>query len=551
MISQKNDLSKINSFRDKFVELLEKYNKACLLAIFAVFLFSRLFHLDVTPAGIHIDEAGMAFDAKTLALYGTDRHNNSYPFYLPAYGGGQSAMYAYLLALLLKFVPFSIFIMRLPAVLCGCVAFFSSFFLVKDMFEDKKWALMGPILVTITPYFFTSERWALDCNLFLSLATFSFWLFYRAHKKNRTRDYVFAGLALGLTLYTYVLSYVVLPIFLFLSVLYVLLIKRDEITKWILKYIVMAIPLGIMAMPLLLMQLINMGKLEPFSIWLFDFPKLGFYRGGEMSLSVIPRNISSLWMMLFRGEQFTFTCLPHYNPVYVVMVPFIVGGFIICSAGTIRAIKNRKLSYEPFILAFTIAGYLMVMMISDVLNIYTGNELYIMYVLYVIICLRWLIEWLCNRINDNMWIVMPVMLAIFACCFLRLSNYYFRYLNAECGIQFMFVSTEYGDVVKFTNDNYNPEKKIIYYARAPHHQAYGEVIVGMALAANPKNWETNYEENNMVENVYLGLPEEEIDLSDRSRIYILSKETCGHMVPYFEEAGWNVDNSWESYSVVW
>lgn len=550
MMLQNNDGIKLNSFRDKLGELLKKYNMVCLLVIFAVFLFSRLFHLDVTPAGIHIDEAGMAFDAKTLAFYGTDRHNNSYPFYLPAYGGGQSALYAYLLALLLKVVPFSIFVMRLPAVLCGCVAFFSSFFLVEDMFEDKKWALMGPVLVTITPYFFTSERWALDCNLFLSLGTFSFWMFYRAHKKNRLRDFVFAGVALGLTLYTYVLSYVVLPIFLFLSVLYVILIKRNEIKKWFVKYIVMAIPLGIMATPLLLMQLINMGKIEPFSIWIFDFPKLGFYRGGEMSLSAIPRNISSLWMMLFRGEQCTFSCLPHFNPVYIVMVPFIIFGVIICVVRTVIEIRNREISYEPFVLSFTIAGYLMVMTISGPLNIYTGNELYVMYVLYVIIGMKSLTELLCSRVNRVMWLVVPVMLVVFACCFLRISNYYFRHLNAECGIQFMFVSTEYGDVVRFTNDNYNPEKKTIYYARSPYHQAYGEVIVGMALAANPISWESNYEEKNMVENVYLGLPEEEIDLNDRSRIYILSKETCGHMIPYFEQSGWNVDSSWESYAVV-
>ena len=541
----------IYDLKDKCIYLITKYNIFCLLVIFTVFLFSRLYHLDITPSGIHYDEAGMAFDAKSLAMYGTDRHNNSLPFYLPAYGGGQSALYAYTLALILKFIPFSNFVMRIPAVIYGCLAFFSSYFLVKEMFDDKRWALMGPILVTITPYFFSSERWALDCNLFLSLTTFSFLMYYRAHNYNRYRDFVFAGFSLGLTLYTYALSYIVLPVFLVLSVIYVVLINRDNIKKFeILKYVVMAVPLGIMALPLLMMQLINMGKLNPFKFLIFDFPKLGFYRGGEMSLSAIPENIDRIWMMLFRGAQFSFTVVPHFNPVYSVMVPFIAGGFIICVIGTVKAIKDKKLSYEPFVLSFTIAGYIMVMMITDVLNIYTGNELYIMYVLYVIICIKYIVEWFCIHVSEILWITVPVILAVLAVCFLLFSNYYFRHYNEECGVQMMFVSNEYADIIKYVNDNLNPEHKKVYFDRSPEHQSYPEVIVGMALGANPINWEADADDKNMVDNVCLSLPEDDIDMNEDC-IWIFSKESHGHIPPYFIEAGWNYDDRWDSYVIIY
>ena len=544
-------ISKLNKVRDFCIYFMTKYNKLCLLVIFAVFLFSRLFHLDITPAGIHYDEAGMAFDAKTLAMYGTDRHNNSFPFYLPAYGGGQSALYAYTLALILRFVPFSNFVMRLPAVLYGCLAFFASYFLVNELFEDRKWALLGPVFVTITPYFFTSERWALDCNLFLSLATFSFYMFYRAHKKGRYRDFILAGFALGLTLYTYVLSYIVIPIFLVLSVVYVILISRDDFKKFgILKYVVMAVPLGVMALPLLLMQLINMGKIEPFRFWIFDFPKLGFFRGAEMSIASIPKNIDRLWMMLFRGEQFSFNVTPHFNPVYMIMIPFIVMGVIICIIRTVKFIREKKLGYEPFVLSFTIAGYIMVMMISGDLNIYTGNELYIMYVLYTIIGIKWLVDMLCKHVSDIMWISIPVLLASFAVCFLLFTNYYFRHFNEEYGVQMMFVSNEYADVIKYVNDNLNPEHKKVYFDRSPKHQSYPEVIVGMALGANPKNWEKDFNEKNMVDNVYLSFPEGEIDMNEDC-IWIFSKEAHGHIPPYFIDAGWNYDDRWESYIILY
>lgn len=541
--NRKSD-SKINTIANKCADWLDRYSLLCLFVVFVVFLFSRLYHLDITPAGIHYDEAGMAFDAKSLAAYGTDRHNNSLPFYLPAYGGGQSALYAYSLAVILKFVPFSMFVMRLPAVLYGCLAFFSSYFLVRDIWGDKRWGLMGPVFVTITPYFFSSERWALDCNLFLSLATFSFYMFYRAHVKGKIRDYVFAGLALGLTLYTYVLSYIVIPIFLILVFIYIVFIRKFELRK----YVCMGVPLGIMALPLAIMQLINMGKIKPFSFLIWDFPKLGFYRGAEMSLSAIPGNINRLWMMFFRGEQFSFTVIPHFNPVYIVMVPFILLGFVLTVISTVNSIRKKELTVYPFILSFTVAGYLMVMMIKDTLNIYTGNELYAMYVLYSIIAMKWIHE-KCIIAGNIGACVTPTILCILALCFLRFSNYYFRHYNEEYGIQDMFVSTEYGDVVKFTNEHYNPNNSVIYYGRSPKHQSYGEVIVGMALGANPKNWEDNYDNNNMVENVYLGLPEDGFDMNEDA-VYIFSKENYGHIYPYFIEQGWMCDDSWESYAVV-
>ena len=552
-------MEKIKKIAEKSSELLIKYNTVCLLVIFAVFLFSRLFRLDMIPAGIHYDEAGMAFDAKSLAMYGTDRHNNRLPFYLPAYGGGQSALYAYMLAILLKVLPFSVYVMRIPAVILGAVAFFASYLLVREIYNDKRWALLGPILVTITPYFFYSERWALDCNLFLSVMTLSFYWFYRANKrcavnteagealvndtykswiKNNYVEFAIAGLTLGLTLYTYVLSYIVLPIFLILVVIYLISIKKFDIKK----YIALAVPMGILALPLLLMQLINMGKLQPFSFLIWDFPKLGFYRGGEMSIAAIPRNLYKMWLMLFIGTQSTFNAVPHFGPVYVVSIPLIIGGFVITIVNVVKAIRRREMSVDAFILALFIAGNLMVMMIAGGLNIYTGNELFLVYILFIIASIKW--------IHERFVVITPVILLGFAVCFLLFSNYYFRHYNEECGVQVMFVSNEYPDVVKFVNDTYNPEHKKVYFDMAPQHCMYPDVIVGMSLGANPATWESDFDEKNMVDNIYCGFPEGEIDMNEDC-IWIFSKEAHGHIPPYFVAEGWNYDDHFDSYVILY
>lgn len=527
----------VKNIKNKISELLIKYNAICILVIFAVFLFSRLYHLGLLPVGIHYDEAGMAFDAKTLAAFGKDRHNNSFPLYLPAYGGGQSAMYAYFLALLLKFVPYSVTVMRLPAVICGCGAFFASYFLVKDIWDDKRWALMGPVLVTIIPYFMMSERWALDCNLFLSWATISFYLFFHALKSGKVRDYIVAGFALGLTLYTYILSYIVLPVFLFLIAIWLILIKKIEIKKLVL----MCVPLGLLALPLIIIQLINAGLIKPFSFLIFDFPKLGFFRGTEFSVSAIFSHLEKIWKMIWPNEPTYFNYIEKFGPLYLGMVPFVILGMGIALAETVKSFKNKTLNVYFPIIAFTVAGYFSILLIDEEINIYNGNELYIMFALYIIIAMKFL--------HERIFVSSPIILAIFAIYFLLFCNYYFRLYVANEGMRFMFVSTEYSDVVKYVEDNINPSHKKVYYMTAPDHRMYPEIFVGMAVTANPESWENVYETND-VENIHIGLPEPDFDLNEDC-IYIMSNESYGHIVAYFIGEGWAYDTSFPSYTIIY
>ena len=46
----------------------------------------RLLFLNEVPFGLHVDEAGMAYDAFSFANWGVDRYLNSYPVYLINYG---------------------------------------------------------------------------------------------------------------------------------------------------------------------------------------------------------------------------------------------------------------------------------------------------------------------------------------------------------------------------------------------------------------------------------------------------------------------------------
>ena len=127
-------------------------NKAKLIfcIILAIAIFTRLYKIDTIPHGINVDEAGMAYDAYCLANYGTDRYLNHNPVYLINFGGGQSAMYAYIASAFIKIFGFSIITIRFPAFFLGIIAIVLSYFMVKDKLGEK-FALGFMLLITICP----------------------------------------------------------------------------------------------------------------------------------------------------------------------------------------------------------------------------------------------------------------------------------------------------------------------------------------------------------------------------------------------------------------
>ena len=280
-------MQKINSFLNRIKDLIEKYNYVFLFLIFIIFVLSRILFLDKRPCGVHVDEIAQALDAKYISEYGMDRHLDRMPVYFKNYGGGMNALYTYILAVLLKFLPYSVFTMRLPAVLCGCLCFIYTYRLSAEIFSRKAYGLLGAILMTIMPYYFASERWSLESNLFLSIVTVAMYYFVCAVKKNRIKDYILAGIWLGVTLYTYAVSYAVLILFLLITFFYLICKKNLDITKWI----IMGIPLFLIALPLILFQLVNMEIIPEFSALGSDFHKLGFYRASELSFANIITNI--------------------------------------------------------------------------------------------------------------------------------------------------------------------------------------------------------------------------------------------------------------------
>ena len=81
--------------------LVEKDYKIIFFAILMLAIVLNTYRLGEVPRGVHVDEAGMTYDAYCIANYGVDRFLKHLPVYFINFGGGQNALYTYLAAIVI------------------------------------------------------------------------------------------------------------------------------------------------------------------------------------------------------------------------------------------------------------------------------------------------------------------------------------------------------------------------------------------------------------------------------------------------------------------
>ena len=195
-------------------------NRFLAVVLLLLFIPIHLYALGELPFGMYVDEVGMAYDAWCLANYGVDRYLKPFPVYLTNYGGGQSAMYAWLAAGLIALTgSTSTAVLRLPGAAFGLMTMTFGALVVHEIMgkkHPKAWFVFG-LFYLICPYFTMAARFGLDCNLMLGMSTAFLYAVLRAAKLGRMRDYALAGLSGALTLYTYAVSYIRVALFLLFS----------------------------------------------------------------------------------------------------------------------------------------------------------------------------------------------------------------------------------------------------------------------------------------------------------------------------------------------
>lgn len=328
-IGEEKKNSKLDEFCDKH------YKKIWLILIGIIFV-TVIYKFGELPQYIGVDEAGMAYDSYCIGEYGTDRYTNAYPLYLTNFGSGQSVLCGYLVALCIKIFGLNLFAIRLPTLLIYIMSVIVSYLLISKS-KNKKTALLYTFLIITCPWNIANARMALDCNLYSVLFMLNVYLMDKA-KKNY--QYFIAGLSIGITLYTYCLSWISMPIFLAIWLIYMIYIKRMKIVQ----VIFLGIPIAILAFPLICFLLLNYGIISQSQIGIFSLPILADFRSEQINvLNIIKNGLESIKVIFFNRET-----------IYYMYIPLFFYGYIIEFKRFIEEVRNKKYGISSImVIAFT------------------------------------------------------------------------------------------------------------------------------------------------------------------------------------------------------
>lgn len=424
--------------------------------ILIIAILSRVLFLTKFPFGIDQDEAGMMYDAYCMAEYGTDRFLNENPVYLINFGGGQSVMYAAIASLLIKVFGLSVFIVRLPAVVFSIITIILAYLLAKK-YIGKKFALILAFLITICPWHIMQSRWGLDCNLFPSFLMISLCIFLNAKKD---WHFIISGIFWGLTLYTYALSYVLLPVFFITLCIYLLYVRKITLKQ----IIITILPIFVLALPLILFQIVNLLEKGTIKIGFITIPQLPRYRVSEIGLSNILynldfRNEANFWQILFSAGSNQSHSLKEFGTIYYVLIPFVVFGFGLILKESIATIKKREFNLKT-VFAIQFITMALCLLLFKELQTYKLNSLFIMLLVFGAESIVW--------IFDRKRIIGYCIIVALAISYVIFEVFYFTKINEKIGIGF---NSDFIPLVEYLDKEY-PDKEIYTYTDALQEYIY-------------------------------------------------------------------------------
>ena len=189
-----------------------------------------VFDLGRTPVYFGGDEAHFAVVGHSIATTGRNLNGDVMPLFFSLTDPGTDfrempwgntwyqPLLFYIVAATLTVAPLSEFAVRLPVAIVGGVLTPLLLYLVaRRLFKRRGLALFSAVVLALSPPHLILSRQALDyvCPLPFMLGWFWFLLDYTDTK--RLKSAVLAGLCLGLGFYSYIASWVMMPIYLVLS----------------------------------------------------------------------------------------------------------------------------------------------------------------------------------------------------------------------------------------------------------------------------------------------------------------------------------------------
>lgn len=361
--------------KDKFLISLQKA-MPLLLIIFGAAL--RLVALGEVPDGMHQDESFVAWNAFAVLHEGMDSAGHRFPIYMADWGDGHSALYVWLLIPLLALNNghVSPLLSRLPQAIISILTLWTVYCLMKRLLGRSAglWSLFA---LAVCPWHIMMSRWGLDANLAPGFLMFGLYFFLRGMEQKKYL--LISAFLYGLSLYCYAVIWPIVPIMLFLQILYCLSHKKLRIDTWSLSA---SFLLFLMALPLILFVLVNAEMVSEISLPFLTIPKMEGYRGSEIALNLpeMWKNFrSALSLLWHQNTGAPYDILLPWGLFYDIGRAFMVFGILALLCRLAVSFQKKAFCSEYFLFVQLTGGGITCLLVSAILH--QINSLYIPLVL--------------------------------------------------------------------------------------------------------------------------------------------------------------------------
>lgn len=449
--------------------LFKEYKEEVFLFfIFMIGSFVRLFAIGEFPNALNVDEASSGYDAFSLMKWGIDRGGNSYPVYLYAWGSGQSVLYSYLMIPIIAITGLTEYGIRLPMAITGVVSLYVFYYLIKNIFDNKKYGIIAIAFLAICPWHIMKSRWGMECNIFPDLILLASLLLILGLKKKNTLLQVLAFVVLAISSYSYGTSYLFLPVFVLGTLGY--LIYKKELT--IKKSIIYLLTMFVICIPIIIYIFINTLGLEQITIGKVTIPKLLVNRYDEVS-TVFSGNIfencvnnllETLKILILQNDKLEWNAIPQYGLFYLISIVFFIIGMCACikkyKENNFNQIMNIWMIAAIVLCAFCEANInrINIIMIPCIYYIAVGlfefltkhEQLTVcLVVIYAVLFVEFMYSYVNKDYNNYYTFTSGVEDVVDYCKTLDVDNIYCKYSFKEPFIYFMFYGQE--DVNEYLN----------------------------------------------------------------------------------------------------
>lgn len=404
---------------------LQKPYQKYFLVIVLLAVALRLFLIGNVPGNtaINQDEAYAGYDAWSLLHYGMDSWGYHMPVYMTTWGSGMSALQTYLMIPFVAVLGLTPLAIRLPQAIWGILSVLAAYCLGNEI-RGKKFALTLMAFLAIVPWHVMISRWAYDCNYLPGCLLFAMLFLVKGSRK--PYYLLLSAFFFGLSLYAYAASWIVAPFLILFSVL--ILQKRNYLGHtwelWVFFLIIL-----VMAIPLVLFVLVNMGYIPEIRTPFLSIPKMPTFRSGDYTLSpkeCIQDLYNTLLMLIRQEDSRRLNTIPDLGIYYKIsIIPFGIGIIRFCYERFGK--KNKEWGFDSLFLLQLLLGLALGALLKEPL-IHRINIIHFPIIYFIAVGIYTLIEYYGRPGKYGATIVYGIALIMFC------MNYFVSYDNVIAGI---------------------------------------------------------------------------------------------------------------------